>query len=281
MANTIFPCLWFDNNAKEAAVFYSTVFGNSKIIVDTSMVVIFEIEGFKIMGLNGGPMFQKNPGISLFVNCRSEEETETVYNKLIEGGMAMMPLNKYPWSEKYGWVKDKFGMSWQIMLGQLTAGAQKITPCFLFTGEQYGKAEKTMGEWTTIFPNSSINTIERYKEGEPQAEGKLKFGHFSLNGYNLTAMDGIGDHQFTFNEGISFVVECDTQEEIDHYWYSLSKNGKESRCGWLKDAAGVSWQIVPKIISSLMSDPVKAPKVMEAVMKMNKLDIETMVNAAK
>ena len=92
-------------------------------------------------------------------------------------------------------------------------------------------------------------------------------------------MDGPGDHQFKFNEGVSFVVECEKQEEIDYYWNKLTEGGKESRCGWLVDKFGVSWQIVPAIIGSLMTDPEKVPRVMQAVMKMKKLDIETLVNA--
>ena len=89
------------------------------------MVVQFQIEGKKIMGLNGGPNFKITPAISLFVTCQTDEEIETVYNKLMEGGTAMMALDKYPWSEKYGWVVDQFGMTWQLMKGDLPDGAQK------------------------------------------------------------------------------------------------------------------------------------------------------------
>jgi predicted 3-demethylubiquinone-9 3-methyltransferase (glyoxalase superfamily) len=279
MNNNIFPCLWFDGKAKEAADLYCSIFSNSKITVDSPMVVMFEIEGKKIMGLNGGPMFKINPLISLFVTCGSNEEIENIWNKLIEGGSAMMPLNKYPWSEKYGWVVDKFGMTWQLMLGDLPAGAEKIIPSFLFIGEQYGKAEEAIKMYTSIFPNSQVHTLQLYKAGEPQPEGKLKFGHFSLDHNLFSAMDGLGEHQFKFNEAVSLVVECDTQKEIDNYWNKLTEGGEESMCGWLKDKFGVSWQIIPKIIGSLMMDREKAPRVMQAVMKMKKLDIEKMVNA--
>ena len=101
MNNNIFPCLWFDGNAKQAADFYCTVFSNSKIITNNQIVVQFEIEGKKLIGLNGGPMFAINPSISLFVTCETDEEIARIYNKLFEGGSAMMPLDKYPWSEKY------------------------------------------------------------------------------------------------------------------------------------------------------------------------------------
>ena len=140
MTNQIYPCLWFDGQAKEAAEFYCSIFKDSKITVDTPMVVNFELNGKKFMGLNGGPMFK-------------------------------------------------------------------------------------------------------------------------------------------FNEAVSFVVDCETQEEIDYYWSKLTEGGEESRCGWLKDKFGVSWQIVPAILGKLMTDSEKAPRVVQAFMQMKKFDIEKLLNA--
>lgn len=279
MKNNIFPCLWFDGQAKAAADFYCSIFDNSKITVESPMVVKFEIEGKTIMGLNGGPMFKINPSISLFVTCKSNGEVENIWNKLIEGGSAMMPLGSYPWSEKYGWVVDKFGMTWQLMVGELPVGTQKITPSFLFAGGQYGKAQQAINHYTSIFPNSQIHNLQIYQEGEAQPAGNLKFGHFSLQQQLFAAMDGFGDHESKFNEGVSLYVECETQNEIDNYWDKLTEGGQESRCGWLIDKFGVSWQIIPGIIGSLMRDPEKAPRVMQEVMKMKKINIETLMNA--
>jgi predicted 3-demethylubiquinone-9 3-methyltransferase (glyoxalase superfamily) len=123
--------------------------------------------------------------------------------------------------------------------------------------------------------------MDLYKEGEGQGEGKVKFSHFTLDNTPFSAMDGPGNHDFSFNEGVSFVVECDTQEEIDYYWEHLSQGGKESQCGWLKDRFGVSWQVVPRVLSALMSDAGKARKVTKAFMTMQKLDIEALVAAAE
>ncbi len=271
--------MWFDGNAKEAGEFYSTVFNNAKITSNNGLVVMFEIEGKKIMGLNGGPMFKINPSISFFVNCETSEEIDTIWQKLLEGGRVMMGLDKYPWAEKYGWLADKFDVTWQLMLSDLPAGMPKINPCFLFANEQYGKAQDAMKQYTTIFPDSKIHALQLYQAGEPQPEGYVKFGHFNLGKELFAAMDGPGNHQFQFNEGFSLVVECDTQEEIDNYWNKLTDGGQESQCGWLKDRYGVSWQIVPTILSKLMSDAEKAPRVMQAFMKMKKFDIETLMNA--
>lgn len=279
MKKNLYPCLWFDGNAKAAAEFYCSIFNHSKIINENPMVVRFEIEGKLIMGLNGGPMFKINPSISLFVTCETEEEIDTIWNKLIEGGTAMMPLDAHPWCEKYGWLKDQFGMTWQLMLGKLPDGMQKIIPVFLFVGKQYGKAQEAMAHYTSIFPNSKMHELQLYKTGESQPEGNLKFGHFTLQNELFAAMDGFGEHDFQFNEGFSIVVECETQEEIDHYWETLTEGGQESNCGWLKDKFGVSWQIVPTILSKLMSDKEKAPRVMQEFMKMKKFDIAKLQQA--
>ena len=227
-----------------------------------------------MIGLNGGPMYKINPSISLFVTCQSNEEIEFIYHKLITGGSAMMPLDKYPWSEKYGWVVDKFGMTWQLK----PPGA-KIIPSLLFVGEQCGNARKAMEHYVSIFQDSKIETMDLYKEGETQPAGNLKFGQFALGNAQFAAMDGTGDHNFKFSEGVSLVVECETQQEIDRYWGKLTEGGMESQCGWLKDKFGVSWQIVPSILGSLMSDPKRANNVVAAFMKMKKFDIEKLLQA--
>jgi predicted 3-demethylubiquinone-9 3-methyltransferase (glyoxalase superfamily) len=213
-----------------------------------------------------------------FVTCESLVEIESIWTKLMEEGSAMMPLDKYPWAEKYGWVKDKYGMTWQLMLGELKEGEQKIKPSFLFVGEQYGKAQEAMEFYTNVFPQSKVISVQEYLAGEPQPEGNLKFGEFSLGKERFVAMDGFGDHQFSFNEGLSFVVNCDTQIEIDEYWSKLSEGGLESQCGWLKDKYGISWQIVPSILEQLLSDKEKGPKVIAAFLKMKKFDIEILLN---
>jgi predicted 3-demethylubiquinone-9 3-methyltransferase (glyoxalase superfamily) len=204
---------------------------------------------------------------------------ESIHNKLIEGGTALMPLDKYPWSDKYVWIVDQFGMSWQLTLGELPEDGQKIITSFLFVGKQYGKAQDAIKHYTSIFPNSAVHHLEKAKAGEIQPEGDLKFGSFSLDNETFAAMDGFGDHKFEFNEGLSIMVECETQDDIDRYWNRLTEGGEESRCGWLKDRFGVSWQIVPKVLGSLMKDQGKAQRVMAEVMKMKKLDMQTMVNA--
>ncbi len=274
MIHPIYPCLWFDRQAKEATEFYCSVFKHSKIISENPIVVNFEINNQKIMCLNGGPIYKINPSISFFVICEDDDEIETLWEKLSGNGKIMMPLNTYEWSEKYGFVQDKYGVSWQIIKGNYARYNQKIIPSLLFVGNQYGKAESAVKNYLSVFKDSEIKELTRYDEG-----GKLKFSLFKLNNTVFSAMDGFGDHEFAFNEGFSFVVECDTQSEIDSYWNQLIANGgQESQCGWLKDSFGVSWQIIPSILKDLMNDPQKSSRVMQAFLQMKKFDIATLLN---
>lgn len=280
MKNKFYPCLWFDGNAKQAAELYIKAFQQAVITADNGMVVITEIDGCKIMGLNGGPMFKPNASISLFAVFEDAAAVDTAWSLLSEGGTVMMTLNQYPWSDKYGWVQDKFGISWQLMMTKPEMAAQKIIPALMFTQSVAGKAEEAMQFYTTLFPGSEIKDISRYEKGEGDVEGTVKHGRFLLDGQLFVAMDSSMAHAFAFSEGVSIVVTCDTQEEIDKYWDALTANGgQESMCGWLKDKYGVSWQIVPAILGSLMADKEKGQRAMQALMKMKKLDIATLQNA--
>ncbi len=280
MNNSIHPCLWFDGNAKEAASFYCSLFDNSNITVDTPMVANFNLCGEKFMGLNGGPMFKFNPSISFFIFCKTISGVESMWNALSENGMTFMPLDEYPWSKKYGWCSDRFGLSWQVMLDENIEQNQKIVPSLMFANAQAGKAEQAMGLYTLLFDNSNVVMVNKYAENENQPEGNIKYARFALNKKEFSVMDNAMPFEHNFNEAISFVIECETQAEIDFYWDKLIENGgEESRCGWLKDKFGVSWQVVPKVLGSLMTDPERAIKVMQAFMKMNKFNIEELLNA--
>jgi predicted 3-demethylubiquinone-9 3-methyltransferase (glyoxalase superfamily) len=280
MNNNIHPCLWFDGNAKAAADFYCSLFPGSKITADTPMVVNFELAGLKFMGLNGGPMFKPNASISFTVICETDDEINELWKQLSEGGFVMMPLDKYEWSERYGFVQDRFGVCWQIMKGKYSDVNQKITPTLLFVGNSFGKAENAVKFYTQVFPQSSIDGILLYMKEEGEAAGTVKHSQFILDKKVFMAMDGAGNHSFVFNEAISFVVDCETQDEIDNYWNKLTADGgQESQCGWLKDKFGVSWQIVPTVLGKLMTDPERSQRVMQAFMKMKKFDIATLMNA--
>ncbi|WP_418124104.1 VOC family protein [Chryseobacterium sp. PTM-20240506] len=284
MNNDIFPCLWCDGEAKEAAEFYSKVF-NGRITADTPVVMNVELFGQKLMLLNGGPQFEKNPSISFMVICETEDEVQRYWDHLIDGGSALMALDSYPWSKKFGWLSDRYGVNWQLLFGEKD-GDQKVVPTLMFMHDNNGKAMEAMEFYTHTFPNSNIVNVMKYKDGGESNENPENVQHasFKIDGYSLYCMDSSYDHKFDFNEGVSMMIMTDDQQETDHLWNTLiSGGGRESMCGWLKDKYGVSWQIVPKRLIELMndSDQGKAQKVVQAMMRMQKIIIEDLEVAYK
>ncbi|MGB8356999.1 MAG: VOC family protein [Bacteroidales bacterium] len=279
MTNLIYPCLWFNGNAREAAEFYCSAFKNSAIKSDNHTVVIVEFAGQKFMCLNGGPEFTINPSVSFYIACETEAETDRLWKVLLEGGSVLMPLDKYDWSRKYGWLQDRFGVNWQLAFGSISGIGQKFTPVLMFTGKQNGRAEEAIHFYTSIFQESAINGIMRYPKGGNDVEGAIQHAQFSLNKQLFMAMDSSLPHEYGFNEAISFVVDCENQEEIDYYWEKFTEGGEEVQCGWLKDKFGVSWQIVPTILNELMSDPSRSERVINAFLKMKKFEIDKLLNA--
>ena len=281
----IIPFLWFDGKAEEAANFYASLFENSKIVSimpgpnGTAMGLTFLINEQEFIAFNGGPMFSLSPAISFFIPCQTKQGIDRLWEQLSVEGKVLMELDTYPFSEKYGWIEDKFGVSWQIMLA--TEPNQKITPSLLFVGAQQGKAEEAINFYTSIFQNSGISQIERYSAEDNDVEGTIMYASFSLNGQEFAAMDSSMEHAFNFTPAISLFVKCETQQEIDVFWEMLSKGGAKSRCGWLQDKYGVSWQIVPPVLGEMLSDPdpEKSKRVMNAMLQMDKLDIMVLKQA--
>jgi len=279
MNNSIYPCIWCNNNAAEVARFYESVFPETKITDKDPLLVMLEMQGQKVMLLNGGDQFPPNPSISLMYLTSSESEVEHIYAKLIESGMALMPLDKYPFSSMYGWVEDQFGVSWQLYTGKDEDIIQKIVPTLMFVEKNNGKAAEAVDFYTALFPGAESRGMLRYSGEEGETAGNIQHGEFLINHYLLMIMDSSWPHAFHFSEGVSLVVECNSQEEIDSYWSGLiSGGGEESMCGWLKDRYGVSWQIIPAALDKLIA---KSPGVMEELMKMRKLDIRRLQQAAE
>jgi predicted 3-demethylubiquinone-9 3-methyltransferase (glyoxalase superfamily) len=278
MTDPIYPCLWFDGQARAAAELYGGAFGDLRIISESPVVVSFTLHGQKFMGLNGGPMYKPNPAISLYVTCEATEEIDQAWTLLSEGGGVLMPLDSYPWSSRYGWLEDRFGVSWQLAAGKLKDVGRKFAPMLMFTGAQAGRAEEAVRYYASLFEPSSIVGIRKYGPGESEKEGAVNHAQFWLGEQVFMAMDS-SPHAFAFGEGVSLVVTCGSQQAIDHYWARLADGGQEGMCGWLKDRFGVSWQVVPAILGELMRDPARAPRVTEAFLKMKKLDIEALIRA--
>ena len=281
----IVPHLWFNDNAKEAVNFYRTLFDDSKMMLEQKLdgtpsgenaaYYEFTLAGQLFGALNGGPHFTFNPAISISVNCETIEETEVLWQKLIEGGRALMPLQEYTFSKLYGWVEDKYGLSWQVIYTEGFEYEQKITMQLMFSGHMTGKANEAIKYYTDLFKDGVIGDIHEYEEGQAvQEDAKISHANFSILDTEILASDNGTQTDYTFNEAISLMVLCVTQAEIDYYWEKLSADPEAEQCGWLKDKFGVSWQIVPANMNELMSRGTQAQidAVTQEFLKMKKLD---------
>jgi predicted 3-demethylubiquinone-9 3-methyltransferase (glyoxalase superfamily) len=297
----IIPHLWFDTQAAEAANFYSSVFPDSKVLLNRKItdtpsgdcdIVSFNVMGYTIQAISAGPFFKINPSISFMVNFNPSKDPEAmksldeVWSKLSEGGQVMMPLDTYPFSKRYGWVQDRFGVSWQLMLTNPgdEERSSSVIPSLMFTQDKSGKAEEATAFYRSVFKDSKLGRLEKYPAVMgPEKAKDVMFSDFALEGQWFIAMDGgVNEHDFTFGEGLSFVVKCDTQDEVDHYWNSLSAVPEAEQCGWLKDQYGISWQIVPTIMDELMEsgDQAKIALITQAFLQMKKFDIAKLKAAA-
>lgn len=294
----ITPSLWFDSNAKDAVNRYTGIFDDSSVGAisrydeasakasgqpeGSVLTIEFELEGQPFVALNGGPEFSFTPAISFIVNCPTKDEVDDLWAQLSDGGKELMPLDSYPFSERYGWIEDEYGVSWQLIYaGDIPE--RKIVPSLLFVGERCGQAEEAIGFYTSIFSDTAIGDIARYGPDQlPDEEGTVMFADFTLERQIFAAMDSAQEHDFDFTEAISFVVDCADQEEVDYYWDELTADGgKEGQCGWLKDKYGVSWQIVPTVLSELTQggDVEGARRATEAMLQMQKIDIGALEGA--
>jgi predicted 3-demethylubiquinone-9 3-methyltransferase (glyoxalase superfamily) len=304
----ITPCLWFDDNCEEAITFYTQLFPNSKIDsikrypkggtgpiagMDGKIITaVFTLDGLTFQALDGGPIFKLNPSVSFFVNFDPSQnpnaaaDLDAMWAKLSEGGKALMPLQEYPFSKRYGWIQDRFGVSWQLILTDPEGDDRpRMIPSLLFTQNAAGKAEEALNFYVSVFGgDSKLGQVAKYPAGMPHdKEGTAMYAEAKLAGQWITAMDSADPaHAFTFSEATSLAIETIDQAETDLLWQKLtSDGGQDSQCGWVKDKFGFSWQIVPKRLMELLSDPdeEKANRALKAMMEMQKIDIAKLEQA--
>lgn len=292
--------LWFDKEAKEAVNFYVSIFPDAKI-TQTSVInnvptptgdcdiISFELSGQPFMAINAGPLFQFNPSVSFILNFdpsrdkNARENLDALWEKLSQGGKALMPLDKYPFSERYSWIQDKYGLSWQLILSN-PEGEERpfIVPSLMFIGHNDGKAKEAIDFYCSVFKESKIGQMVPYPPSNPyRAEGNVMFADFKLLDTWLAAMDSGHQHDFNFNEAISLLIPCEDQKEIDYYWDKLSADPKAEQCGWLKDKYGLSWQVWPIQMGEMMKNGTREQidRVTQAFLPMKKFDLEKLKKA--
>lgn len=291
MAQKIIPNVWFDGNAKEAAEYYVSIFPDSKILstlyypksaeegladfqldmAGKELTVDFELAGMRFVAINAGPEFKPNPSISFMVNFdpsrddAAQANLDAMWQQLIAGGKALMPLDEYPFSKRYGWVQDRYGVTWQLILTDPEGEPRPfIIPALLFGNGQQNRAEEAINFYTSVFKDSRIGTVARYPEPTgPAKADALMFADFQLNGQWLAAMDSGVEQDYTFNEGISLLVDAKDQAEIDYFWGKLSAVPEAEQCGWCKDQFGVSWQVCPADVGDALKKPGAYARMME------------------
>lgn len=283
MAQKITPNLWFDGNARQAVDFYVSAFPNSDVIFTShypnsteegladfqrdmagkELTIDFRLGDLQFTAINAGPEFTFNQSISFMVNFdpsqddQAQEHLDELWDKLIDGGEALMPLDTYPFSKRYGWVKDKHGLTWQLILTRPEGEPRPfITPTLMFAGPNTNRAEEAIKFYTSVFQDSKQGTLARYgQDTGPAKADSLMFADFMLAGQWFAAMDSGVELPTVFNEAISLSVACQDQAEIDYFWEKLSTVPESEQCGWCKDQFGVSWQIVPQNMGELMQKP--------------------------
>lgn len=276
----IVPNLWFDRRAEEAVDFYTSVFPDASIEATSHyptedlpgfqqdfagqvLAIDFTLAGQRFTAINADSHFAPAPATSFFVNFDPSRDPEArthldkLWEALSEGGQVLMPLESYPHSAHYGWIQDRYGISWQLMLTD-PAGEPRpmIIPCLLFGNVVQNLARLAIEYYADTFPDARIRSLVPYVEATgAAAAGSLMFGDVRLTGTWIAAMDSAAAQDFTFTEAISLAVPCDDQAEIDLLWEKLSYVPEAEACGWCKDQFGLSWQIVPADMDRLLQRP--------------------------
>jgi predicted 3-demethylubiquinone-9 3-methyltransferase (glyoxalase superfamily) len=292
----IVPCLWYDGDGETAARRYAELIPDSEIGTVTHypdagqelhgrkprsvMTVSARLGDTEVMTLNAGPQFKFTPAISLFAILEDRAAVDRLWEGLADGGKVMMPLDKYDWSERYGWLADRWGLNWQVALGKKADTGRTVTPSLLFGGEAAGQAQAAIDHYTSVFPGATVDGVHRYDGSGKDAAGTIMHAQFRVDGQAIMAMDS-AEADAAFNEAVSLMVNCEDQAEIDRLSAALSAVPEAEQCGWVKDRFGVAWQIVPRALWGMMasSDGAARERMFAAVWSMKKLDLTAIERA--
>lgn len=283
MTQKIVPNLWFAGDAGEAGEFYSRSLPRTtahvamrypdelpdfqKGLEGEPVVVELDVAGFRITMINSDDTFHPTPSISFMLNFdprlfdgdaeAARAALDETWAALSDGGQALMPLGEYPFSPHYGWVQDRYGVSWQLMLTDPTGGPRPfVITQIMFSGDAQDKAREAVDFYLSLFDDGAVGTVIGYPEASgTAAAGSVMIGDFRIGEQWFSFMDSNVRHEFGFTPGVSLEIRCADQAEIDHFWNALSAVPEAEQCGWLVDRYGVSWQVVPESIGELLAKP--------------------------
>lgn len=292
---TLTPNIWFAGDAEDAAALYSRVLPATRVgptdryptegllpfqepLAGTVLTTRLEGPGCDLVLINAGPEFRPTPASSFTVTFGAADDADavaaldTAAEALADGGRVLMPLQQYPFSDRYTWVEDRYGVSWQLTVAFPDAPDEpSIVPTLLFGGPAQDRAAEAITEWTALLPGSEIVRTVPYDEATgPAAAGAVMFGEVRLADQRVYVMDAGSAQDTSFTPAVSYQLACPDQAEIDRLWAALSTVPEAEQCGWCVDRFGVSWQIVPANMDELMA----RPHAFEHMLGMTKLVID-------
>lgn len=286
----IIPNVWCNRNAQEVGEFYEDVFPGASSTVEARypeeglldfqrefagepLTVTVEIPdprgggSTRLTLINAGDEFAPNPSISFILNFdplmfegdveAARARLDLLWRGLSDGGTVLMDLGEYPFSDRYGWVQDRHGVSWQLMLTNPEGDPRPfVMPSLMFSGAVQNRAAEAVDFYVSVFDDAAAGNRFPYgAQTGPASPEALMFGEFRIGEQWFAVMDSGVDHDFPFGCGVSLEVQCADQAEIDRLWEALSAVPEAEQCGWLADRFGVSWQIVPQNMGELMARP--------------------------
>lgn len=280
----VIPNIWCDGNAEEVAEFYASTFPRATSSIEARypseglaefqadlagevLTVTVEIAGTTLTLINAGDEFRPNSSVSFIVNVdpaafdrddsAARAHLDALWARFSEGGREFIPLGEYPFSRRYGWIEDRFGVSWQLMLTDPDGDPRPyIIPSLMFAGPVQNRANEAIEFYTSLFDDAEPGNRSPYGEPTgPATAASMAFGEFRVGDQWFAVMDSGVEQDATFTCGVSLEVLCRDQVEIDRLWSALSADPEAERCGWLADRFGVSWQIVPENMGELMQRP--------------------------
>lgn len=271
--------LWFDTEAEAIANHYTTIFKNGKIndvIYEDPektkvLTVAFSLgdEEFGVLNNNNG-YAKITPANSLTANCETVDEVNAVWKELTSNDNILVPLDEYPFAKMFGWCIDKYGVSWQVHLGEVP---QKISPHLFFTDGNFKRAQEAIDFYVATFKNSKVDLLEKGEAGD------VAWSELTLDSFKITMNDLEGERNWNFSDAFSYAINCKDQAEIDDLWDKLvADGGQEMACFWCKDKFGVSWQLIPEDFGEWINGP-KGDEVTKAMFKMSKPIIADLLKA--
>ncbi|MGO1537840.1 MAG: VOC family protein [Leucobacter sp.] len=295
----IVPHIWCNMNAEEVGAYYQQVFDDlvpggatsatesyypevgegladfQLALAGAPLHVVVTIADMQFTLINAGNEFTPNPAISFMVNFDpllfggdanlTRQRTEELWSRLAADGNVLMPLDAYPFSDCYGWVQDRYGVSWQLILTDPEGEPRPfIMPALMFGSDAQNRATEQVDRYVSLFDDAALGLRVTYPEqAGPAPAGAVMFSEFRIGDQWFTAMDSAVEQPSSFTPGVSLEVRCDDQAEIDRLWAALSVVPEAEQCGWCEDPAGVSWQIVPSNMAELMQRPDAYAKMMQ------------------